>query len=227
MTGKDAVGEEELYAKTDNITGTIRQKGGGKPILVILAIILIVAAAAAIALKAGTLLSHGESTDKTAYLSEADMKTQQEVKSLTGHDWESFLKSRGEAANTAAILLLAQEIGELQTNFDFVNRSAGISAQEMGIAQLPFTDATGNLAKAAENAKKANELFYAKGLTAGQERAKRLAMLAQFFGEGYKLPGSEMQPEEAELLGQALGFRPDSYEEAAKLIIINHNMLAR
>ncbi len=173
------------------------------------------------------LLSFGSSPFKqedVAFISQSDLDSQGHAKNITGYDWTNFLNADGsDNAKISALLFLANEIDALDSNFRFVNRSVGVSVDELP-SRLNATDnSKGNLLKLIGNIRGVNDVFLSKGLESVKIRANRLSVIENFFSR-YALPGGEISSDVADIFAEKLGLTVDDYPRLISLMIVNYNL---
>ena len=163
--------------------------------------------------------------EDVVFVSEVDLEFQSKVKGITGYDWTNFLNADGsDNAKIAALLFLANEIDELDGNFNFVDRSVGISRSELGISRLDATDnSRENLLRLVGNVKSVNNVFFLKGLETGKIKANRLSVIENFFSKNL-LPEGELSFDLADVFAEKLGLTSDSYSRLVSLMIVNYNI---
>ncbi len=163
--------------------------------------------------------------EDAAFISESDLNFQSKVKNITGYDWITFLNADGsENAKLTALLFLANEIDVLEDDFGFVDRSVGISKDELGISRLDATDnSRENMLKLIGNVKSGNNVFFSKGLETAKIRANRLSVIENFF-KRYALPEGVLNTDATEIFAEMLGLTVDDYSKLISLMIVNYNL---
>lgn len=158
------------------------------------------------------------------FVSEADLEFQSKVKETTGYDWTNFLNARGnKKAKTAALLFLAEEIGSLDSNFDFVDRSVGLNKNEMPGRLNPVDSSRENLLNFIGNVKAVDNIFLENGLNSVQIRINRLTVIENYFNK-HSLPEGEINENVAALFAEILGLTMDDYPRLISLMIVNYNL---
>jgi len=159
------------------------------------------------------------------FISISDLEFQSRVKNITGYDWITFLNADGSGnAKITALLFLANEIDSLDDDFNFVNRSVGISKSELP-SRLNATDnSKGNLMELTRRVKEMENLFLEKNLNSAEIRINRLIVIESFFNK-YSLPEGGVTNENiTALFAELLGLTVDDYPRLVSLIIVNYNL---
>jgi len=157
------------------------------------------------------------------FVSEADLEFQERIKSLTGYDWSNFLDADNEEnAKVAALLFLAEEIGSLDSNFNFIDRSVGLNKSELPGRLDPANRSSDNIIKLIRNVKTVDNIFIENGLSSAQIRTNRLTVIENYFNK-HSLPEGEVNEDLASLFIEIFGLTIDEYPRLVSILILNYN----
>ena len=172
----------------------------------------------------GLVSNRNFKAEDVVFVSYSDLEFQDRVKNITGYDWIAFLNADGsDNSKIAALLFLSNEIDELDDNFDFVNRSVGISKGELP-DKLDATDnSRDNLLKLIGNVKSVDNVFFSKGLETAKTRANRLSVIGDFF-KRYTLLEGEINIDVKDIFAEILGLTVDDYSRLVSLMVVNYNL---
>ncbi|MFH0832469.1 MAG: hypothetical protein V1900_01965 [Candidatus Aenigmatarchaeota archaeon] len=167
--------------------------------------------------------------DDVFYVSDSDSTAQEKIKNVTGCDWSCIIDADGEQKGTA-IFLLASEMSVIEKQYEYVNKSFGISDEwdSLNLNEIGTSRSKENVIKMIDGMVEIESFFDEKGLTE-DARINRLNFLKYYFSE-YGLPEGEINSEENAMIKDILGLSGsdiDSYGELISILIIRYNIFLR
>lgn len=207
--------EKQVRSELDEVFAKHKQRYGKFAVIVI-----------ALATLAGAVIylspSFSGAGELAATVSQDDADFQNQVKNVTGYGW-SFVNSGDDAAKTAAMLFLAEEINAMEGTLNLLKRS-GVTLKDVPGELNATGGAKEDVLKLVTGMKTVESAFSSNGISSATIRLARLAAIESFVGK-YGIPEGAIAAEEKQILAGKLGLTVDDYARLVTLMTFNYNVM--